>query len=67
MRGEESDHCADGAFELGRLTENERSWLMFLRLVSEGRDPPPRLWDVQLLQRVLRRHGKSHFLRWHWS
>jgi hypothetical protein len=67
MRGEESDHRAIGALELGLLTENERSWVMFLRLVSDGRDPAPRLRDVQMLQRVLRRHEKSRFLRWHGS
>ena len=66
MRGEESDHRAIGALELGLLTENERSWVMFLRR-ARGRDPAPRLRDVQMLQRVLRRHEKSRFLRWHGS
>lgn len=67
MRGEEGDHCAGVTFELGRLTENERSWLTFLRLACDGRDPPPRLREVQLLQRALRRHGKSQLLRRHGS
>lgn len=34
------------------LTENERNWLVFLRMISLNHDPPPTLWHVQLLRRV---------------
>lgn len=37
------------------LTENEKAWVAFLRLVSDGSDPGVRLRDVQLLRRLLRR------------
>ena len=32
-------------------TENERDWLVFLRMVSPDRDPAPTLRRVQLLRR----------------
>ncbi len=35
-----------------QLTENEKSWLMFLRLVANGSDPKVTLRRVQLLRRV---------------
>ena len=34
------------------LTENERAWLEFLRLISLDRDPALTLRRVQLLRRV---------------
>lgn len=34
------------------LTENERSWLEFLRTISLDRDPAPTLRRVQLLRRI---------------
>lgn len=34
------------------LTDNERAWLEFLRLISDGRDPGPTLRRVQLLRRL---------------
>jgi len=34
------------------LTENERAWLVFLRMISLDRDPAPTLRRVQLLRRV---------------
>lgn len=37
------------------LTENERVWIEFLRLISDGSDPALRLRDVQLLRRIMRR------------
>lgn len=37
------------------LTSNERSWIEFLRLVSDGRDPAIRLKDVQPIKRLLDR------------
>lgn len=40
------------------LTENERAWLDFLRLIADGRDPAPTLRAVQILRRlVLHRRG----------
>jgi hypothetical protein len=38
--------------ELVALTENERAWLEFLRLIGNGRDPGITLRRVQLLRRV---------------
>ena len=37
------------------LTDNERAWLEFLRMVGNGRDPRPTLRRVQLLRRVCRK------------
>jgi hypothetical protein len=37
------------------LTENERAWLVFLRLIALDRDPAPSLRRVQLLRRVCKR------------
>lgn len=34
------------------LTENERNWLEFLRMISLDRDPAPTLRRVQLLRRI---------------
>jgi hypothetical protein len=34
------------------LTENERAWLEFLRMISLDRDPAPTLRRVQLLRRI---------------
>lgn len=34
------------------LTENERAWLVFLRMITLDRDPAPTLRRVQLLRRV---------------
>ncbi|EAQ23930.1 hypothetical protein ROS217_15385 [Roseovarius sp. 217] len=34
------------------LTENERSWLEFLRMISLDCDPAPTLRRLQLLRRV---------------
>jgi len=34
------------------LTDNERAWLEFLRIISLDRDPAPTLRRVQLLRRV---------------
>ena len=48
--------CPDG--HLNDLTANERAWIEFLRLIANGRDPAPRLRDVQLLRRLLQRHGR---------
>jgi hypothetical protein len=40
------------------LTENERAWVEFLRLISNECDPALLLRDVQLLRRLLRRHAR---------
>ena len=40
------------------LTENERAWIDFLRLIGKGRDPAPTLRRVQLLRRVLARRQR---------
>lgn len=37
------------------LSENEQAWVMFLRMISDGRDPAPTLRRVQLLRRVLKK------------
>jgi hypothetical protein len=37
------------------LTENEKAWLLFLRLISRRRDPPVTLRRVQLLRRICER------------
>lgn len=37
------------------LTENERAWLVFLRMIALDRDPAPTLRRVQLLRRVCER------------
>jgi len=34
------------------LTENERAWIGFLRLIVEDTDPPPTLSRVQALRRA---------------
>lgn len=44
------DHDYGGVPEVGTLTENERAWIIFLRLVSRGRDPGPTLRAVQALR-----------------
>lgn len=41
------------------LTENERAWVDFLRLISDGTDPGPTLKRVQLLRRVLLRRRRG--------
>lgn len=37
------------------LSENEKAWVTFLRMISDGRDPAPTLKRVQLLRRVLKK------------
>lgn len=37
------------------LTEHEKGWVEFIRLIAGDRDPPPTLAAVQALHRVLRR------------
>lgn len=37
---------------MDELTENERSWLEFLRMISLGRNPAPTLRRLQLLRRI---------------
>jgi hypothetical protein len=34
------------------LTQNERDWIVFLRMIALDRDPAPTLRRVQLLRRV---------------
>ena len=41
------------------LTENEKEWLVFWRAITAGRDPAPTLRVVQLVKRLLRRHGRG--------
>lgn len=36
------------------LTENERAWIEFIRLVSRDQDPKPTLERVQQLQKMFR-------------
>ena len=40
------------------LTENERAWIEFLRLISNGCDPALTLRDVQLLRQIMQRSCK---------
>lgn len=47
--------CGGAPEDVHGLTANERAWIGFLRLISNGRDPAPRLRDVQLLRRLLQR------------
>lgn len=44
---------------ISRISDNERSWVEFLRLISSGTDPAPDLASVQLLRRVQGRADKS--------
>lgn len=37
------------------LTENERAWIEFWRICTEGRDPPIDLVRVQRLRRLVQR------------
>ena len=41
------------------LTQNEKEWLVFWRAITAGRDPAPTLRVVQLVKRLLRRHGRG--------
>ena len=38
--------------ELDGVTENERAWVGFLRLITQDTDPAPTLARVQALRRV---------------
>jgi hypothetical protein len=38
--------------QMKELTENERAWLVFLRMIALDSDPAPTLRRVQLLRRV---------------
>ena len=40
------------------LSENEKAWITFLRMISTGRDPAPTLRRVQLLRRVIGRNQR---------
>ena len=40
------------------LSENEKAWITFLRLISDGSDPAPTLRRVQLLRRVIGRNQR---------
>jgi hypothetical protein len=46
------------------LTENERAWVDFLRLISNETDPEPTLKRVQLLRRVLLRRKRRGATNW---
>jgi hypothetical protein len=46
------------------LTENERAWVDFVRLISNGTDPGPTLKRVQLLRRVLLRRRRGGATNW---
>ena len=43
------------------LTENERGWIEFMRIISGGRDPGIDLERVQALREVLEPHNSK---RW---
>lgn len=49
--------CTSAGFALPsdyQITENERAWVSFLRLVAGDTDPRPTLHLVQALQRAVR-------------
>jgi hypothetical protein len=41
------------------LTENERGWIEFIRIISGGRDPGINLERVQALREVLEPHNSK--------
>ncbi len=45
--------------ELQDLTENERAWVGFLRLITSDTDPAPTLARVQAMRCVFSHHGPS--------
>jgi hypothetical protein len=45
--------------DLADLTENERGWIGFLRLISNDTDPAPTLARVQGVRRVFAGHGST--------
>ena len=45
--------------ELEDLTENERAWVGFLRLITQDSDPAPTLALVQALRRVISAYQSS--------
>lgn len=47
------DSSYGGVPEVVSLTDNERSWIEFVRLLSKGLDPAPSLAAVQALRRAL--------------
>ena len=42
------------------LTENERAWVGFLRLITQDKDPAPTLARVQALRRVFSDSQSTH-------
>lgn len=46
--------------ELEGLTENERAWVGFLRLIAQDTDPAPTLARVQALRSVFSNCRSSH-------
>jgi hypothetical protein len=53
MSGQHEAGRTASAATVDALTPNERAWLEFLRLISNGRDPAPTLRRVQLFRRIL--------------
>jgi len=45
--------------DLADLTENERAWIGFLRLISSDTDPAPTLARVQGVRRVFSGHSST--------
>lgn len=45
--------------ELEGLTENERAWVGFLRLITKDTDPAPTLAGVQAVRRVFSDYQSS--------
>ena len=43
--------------DVSDVTDNERAWIVFLRDITNGRDPSPTLVGVQALQRALGKTG----------
>lgn len=44
---------------IGTLTENEKAWIDFLRLITSGGDPPPTLAAIQALRVALWTSGRQ--------
>lgn len=56
-----SDRMIPSVFmpEIQHLTEHERAWIGFLRLISNDTDPAPTLARVQALRQVFAKAGRS--------
>lgn len=53
----------EGDYALSRylmdVTHNERAWIEFIQMISDGTDPAPTLARIQGLRLILRAHAQS--------